>query len=246
MIFLCSLCASYIVSFSIKKIHELKILKDIADNAYKVDLKSLGKIEKILNSGAPKITFFSYLIPFYNIAKVIRRINYYNSNKSIILSQLDGIEYISEMNNFEKIEYLKNGSIINAINISLNSKKNLESADSVKIETDSLNSEIFYKKGKDKNDITILKTDGPVNQLTMSEQRRIIEDAFNYNQEIDRIDSNNFATILKEKKYTIKNKHLEKKHKLENFRDMLLNLNKEKQPILVNDEKVYSKRKNIK
>lgn len=213
-----------VISYIMKSSHNIKVLKDVFDNSYKFDIKNLSKVEKELNVNAPKMNFLSMFIPIYNIIKVSKRIKQYNIDRNIILSQLDGFKCLDKMNSYEELKYLKKESLLSAINISLNSKKELKKEKSIKVYDGLGYSEIFYKTNKNNDDIAFLKATGKIAESTIIKQNNIVS--------MD-LKNNNCKTLSR-----IKNE----KRELFNLKNMLLEIKKEKRNI--NKSKIYKKENN--
>lgn len=165
-------------SFGMEIVNELRMFKDTADAGYKVDVKRLSELGKQLNPDAPKVTLLSMLIPIFNVIQVFLRTIQYNNVRPMILDQLKVIDALEEMSEFEKIEYLKNPTGLNALIVPLKSEIRLLKATMIKIKDGNEYSEIYYENGESLGDITILKVNGPASRLSIEEQKKKVIEAW--------------------------------------------------------------------
>lgn len=167
-----------VVSIVIEFKNELGLFKDIADAGYKIDIKKISELNEQLNPNATKATLLSMLIPVFNVMQVFQRTIQYNNARPIIIDQLRVIDALEEMSEIEKTEYLKNPTGLNALIVPIKSEMRLVKATSIKINDDNEQSEIYYEMGESLDDITILKTNGPVSRLTVEEQKKKVIEAW--------------------------------------------------------------------
>lgn len=169
-----------VASFGMEIKNELRLFKDVADAGYKINATRLSELGNQLNPGALNKILVSMLIPIYNVIQVCQKVVQYNNARPMLLAQLDAIGALEEMSEFEKAEYQKNPTALNAILVPLKSEARLPKASSVKIRNDDEYSEIYYELGKTVNDITILKANGLASRLTVEEQKAKVVEAMKY------------------------------------------------------------------
>lgn len=167
-----------ITSFCMEMANELRMFKDVADAGYKIDTRRLSNLSKQLNPNASKATLLSMLIPIFNIMQVFQRTVQYNNARPMILDQLNVMDALEEMSEIEKLEYQKKPTGLNALLIPLKAKIRLSKAASIKIETDTEKSEIFYEMDDSLENITILKVNGDASRLTVDEQKKKVIEAW--------------------------------------------------------------------
>lgn len=166
------------VSFGMEIANELRMFKDVADAGYKIDIRRLSDLSKQLNPNASKATLLSMLIPIFNIMQVFQRTVQYNNARPMILDQLNVMDALEEMSEIENQEYQKKPTGLNALLIPLKDEIRISKAASIKIETDTEKSEIFYEMDDSLENITILKVNGDASKLTVEEQKNKIEEAY--------------------------------------------------------------------
>ena len=167
-----------IASFCMEMANELRMFKDVADAGYKIDIRRLSDLSKQLNPNATKATLLSMLIPIFNIMQVFQRTVQYNNARPMILDQLNVMDALEEMSEIEKQEYQKKPTGLNALLIPLKAEIRISKAASIKIETDTEKSEIFYEMDDSLENITILKVNGDASRLTVDEQKKKVIEAW--------------------------------------------------------------------
>lgn len=167
-----------ITSFCMEMANELRMFKDVADAGYKIDVRRLSDLSEQLNPNATKATLLSMLIPIFNIMQVFQRTVQYNNARPMILAQLNVMDALEEMSEIEKQEYQKKPTELNALLIPLKTEIRMSKADSIKIETDTEKSEIFYEWDDSFENITILKVNGSASRLTVDEQKKKVVEAW--------------------------------------------------------------------
>ena len=167
-----------ITSFCMEMANELRMFKDVADAGYKIDIRRLSDLSKQLNPNASKATLLSMLIPIFNIMQVFQRTVQYNNARPMILDQLNVMDALEEMSEIEKQEYQKKPTGLNALLIPLKAEIRISKAASIKIETDTEKSEIFYEMDDSLENITILKVNGDASRLTVDEQKKKVIEAW--------------------------------------------------------------------
>lgn len=163
-------------SFAMELANEFKIFKDAADAGYKINIKRLSEFQKQLSPDATKITFLSMLIPLYNVMSVFQRVIQYENARPMILDQLSVTGVLEEMSDYEKKEYSKRPTGLNALIVPLKAESKLSKAIKVTINGVFGESVVYCEIDKTSHDINILSVSGPVSRLTVEEQKeKVIE-----------------------------------------------------------------------
>ena len=102
--------------------------KDNADAGYKVDLQKMADFQNKLMPDANKVNLLSTLISVYNIMNVCKNIINYNNVRPMLLDQLNAMGVLEEMTVFEKEEYSKKPTALNALIIPLKTEARLANA----------------------------------------------------------------------------------------------------------------------
>lgn len=162
-----------IVSFIMEFKNELRMFKDIADNGYKIDIKRLSEFAKQANPNVSKVSLMSLLTPGLNIWDVLRRTIIYNNARCTIIDQLNVIDLLIKMTKEEEEEYSKNPTGLNAFLIMAKPQVN-NKLQSVTYNDDNEKSTIWYeiKHGE----YIIVKTEGPVSDLSIIEQYGMLKE----------------------------------------------------------------------
>lgn len=95
--------------------NELQMFKEFADNGYKLNVDKMKDIQTNVLPQSNSNLFLNMIIPFYNLASVIRRKSLYENNKQMIFDQYDKLGILEEMTEEEKQEYAKNPTGWNAV-----------------------------------------------------------------------------------------------------------------------------------
>lgn len=158
-----------IVTFGIRIINNIMLVLDLAHEFLKIDFDMMEKWEdNIQNFNLSKIDYQSF-IPFYNVIKSAFNLYDYNCYLENVFNNLDNLEIIKPMANFEKVEYLKNPSIINLFRVLKIGREKLLMAEYFYAFQDNGKEEgrVLYEKNG--NDITILDMDGKFKNMMTSE-----------------------------------------------------------------------------
>lgn len=175
-----SIIGGFIISFCMETVNEMRLFKDISDAGYKIKVKGMSELGKKANTNESKVTFLLMLIPIFNIMKVIEKTILYNNARSTILDQLSDIDVLEEMSEWEKQEYSKNPTGLNALLVLLKTEIRLSKVPSVIIIEGDDCSEIFYEIGDSKDDITIIKVNGYASRLTVEEQKKKVIETWKF------------------------------------------------------------------
>ena len=177
-------------SFGAELVNELRMFKDIADAGYKVDLQKMADFQNKLMPDANKVNLLSMLIPVYNIMNICKNIINYNNVRPMLLDQLNVMGVLEEMSAYEKEEYLKKPTALNALIIPL--KTEIKLANALKLTTtDDNGTNKYYFDYNKKKGIVFLKVDGPDSMLPFEEQaKRAKEKMYNLGKYV----SDNYGT----------------------------------------------------
>lgn len=200
-----------IVSFVMEVSNELRYFKDIADNGYKVNLSKLSELQKQLNAQKPSLTKF--LIPIYNMMLAMQNTMQYSNNRDMFFTGLNVLGCLEEMSEYEKREYGKKPTSLNALLVPLKADLKLQRAlkITVKGENGQEDSIIYLEIGTNE-DIAILKIIGPVSKLSNEEQLDIVYNELEilvqgvkefggFDKVIEQIKNNNGIVDISTKKY---------------------------------------------
>lgn len=193
-----------VASFGIEIANELRLYKDIADAGYKVNTERLLELRNQVAPESIKFSRLSLLIPLFNMVQVFQNVIQYNNSRLVLLDQLSVIDAIEEMSSFEKIEYLKNPTGLNALIVTLKSENRLLNAKSLKIDGNSEHNKIYYEAGEDINDITILKTTGTASRLSVEEQKEKVVEREKIKRFLEKLSNESLEEYEEEKSTQVK------------------------------------------
>lgn len=161
-----------ITSFCMEISNSMRLYKDMADLGYKINNEKLREVNSQTNPAIRQQSFFSLLIPIYNIFCVFERAIKYNNLKNMVFDQLNILGILEEMNEQEILEYSKKKTGFNAIMVAVKNEINLKNSYSLKEDE----SEIRYQFNDNK--IVILKVSGPASKLSLEEQKQLVIDSW--------------------------------------------------------------------
>lgn len=193
-----------VASFGMEIVNELRLYKDIADAGYKVNTERLLELRNQVDPESIKFSRLSLLIPLFNMVQVFQNVIQYNNSRLVLLDQLSVIDAIEEMSSFEKIEYLKNPTGLNALIVALKSENRLLNAKSLKIDGNSEHNKIYYEAGEDINDITILKTTGTASRLSVEEQKEKVVESEKIKRFLEKLSNESLEEYEEEKSTQVK------------------------------------------
>ena len=149
IIWITSIILSLIINFS----NIFKMVKDIYNSGYKININAFKEINNHLGTRDRLIIL---LIPIINIMQVTKeRIDYNNSNTTII-NMLDLFGTIDKMTLLEEETYQINPTVFRALLLDLYIEKRLQTANKIEIRKDSEQGDIYYEIEKNLNEIKIL------------------------------------------------------------------------------------------
>ena len=153
-----------ICSFGMNISVSYKMIKDLADNGYKLNLKNIKKFnEQLKDNDVKKMHQIKILIPILNVMESMDLMMKYNNMRAFIVDELRILDSLEEMTKEEFEMYKKNPTVTNA----LKSTKNIDRFTSIKI--DNGNSTVYFKFIGNSRDIEVLKTVGPASSLSKDE-----------------------------------------------------------------------------
>lgn len=158
-------------SFCVEIAKELRMCKDVADAGYRFDSKKFTSIVKEINPNVNKETILSMLIPFYNAINAVKNDFYYNQIRHILFDQLRVMGVLEEMTEYEKKEYQKKPTGLNALLLQIKIELKMTTATKINF---SDNSVIYFDIKED--DFIIYKAEGPVSRLSEEEQKQKIKE----------------------------------------------------------------------
>lgn len=164
--------ATIIGSFGAQFVNELRLFKDVADAGYKVDMQRMKDFQNRVMPNTKKINILSLFMPIFNIAYVCKNIINYNNNRPMILDQLNAIGVLEEMTGYEKREYLRKPTALNAIIIPLKIDIKLKNAITITVTNDDGTNKYYCELNKEKAEINLLKVEGPLADLSFDEQEK--------------------------------------------------------------------------
>lgn len=157
-----------IAGFVMKLTNELRIIKDVADAGYKIDMKRVNELNNSLN--LDHNSNLEMFIPILNIIRVMESTMQYNSARPMILDQFNTLDCLQEMTESEKEEYLKKPTALNAILINVISEAKKESGImKINFKDEHGQNQICFRFSES-NDIVIVSTTGFIASLTIEEQ----------------------------------------------------------------------------
>lgn len=96
---------SIMVSLGIELTTELKMIKDMADLGYKINLEQLDQQQKLLATEELKRTLLFILVMPVNVLESFNRATLYHSNRDFMVSQLKAMDALEEMSEKEIKRY---------------------------------------------------------------------------------------------------------------------------------------------
>lgn len=170
---------SVVASFFMEIGNELRMYKDAADAGYKVNnSKLLERLGKGRESKPSLLTLF-LLMPVINIMFVMKNTLDYNDRRDDLLTQLHVMGALEEMSDYEKCEYEKRPTGLNALLVPFKTMMKLRNADFIEIKDENgINSKIFFEFDRKNGDINVLEVSGPASRLSYDEQKERVLNAY--------------------------------------------------------------------
>ena len=183
-----------VASFFMEIGNELRMYKDAADAGYKVNnsklLEMLGKVRE----SKPSLSTLFLLTPVINIMFVMKNTLDYNDRRDDLLTQLHVMGALDEMSDYEKSEYAKRPTGLNALLVPFKTTMKLRNANFIEIKDENgISSKIFFEFDKKSGDINVLDVSGPASRLSYDEQKEsvlntyfdAVESAFEFIKSLD-------------------------------------------------------------
>ena len=153
-------------TFGLEMYNELKMLKNISDKGYKVNLDEVTDINEIVIPNMPKARIIYMLIPMVNLYQVSKRISAFNKNGLSNLGNLDESLYLEKLSDAEKEYYKERPNGLRALNI-IKKTEEMINRSSVHVSEKDRNSKIYFvvENGKFK----LVRTTGIYSRITQED-----------------------------------------------------------------------------
>ena len=153
-------------TFGLEMYNELKMLKNISDKGYKVNLDEVTDINEIVIPNMPKARIIYMLIPMVNLYQVRKRISAFNKNGLSNLGNLDESLYLEKLSDAEREYYKERPNGLRALNI-IKKTEEMINRSSVHVSEKDRNSKIYFvvENGKFK----LVRTTGIYSRITQED-----------------------------------------------------------------------------
>ena len=153
-------------TFGLEMYNELKMLKNISDKGYKVNLDEVTDINEIVIPNMPKARIIYMLIPMVNLYQISKRISAFNKNGLSNLGNLDESLYLEKLSDAEKEYYKERPNGLRALNI-IKKTEEMINRSSVHVSEKDRNSKIYFvvENGKFK----LVRTTGIYSRITQED-----------------------------------------------------------------------------
>lgn len=185
---------SVVASFFMEISNELRMYKDAADAGYKVNNSKLLEMLGKGRESKPSLSTLFLLTPVINIMFVMKNTLDYNNRRDDLLTQLHVMGALDEMSDYEKSEYAKRPTGLNALLVPFKTMIKLRNANFIEIKDENgISSKIFFEFDKKSGDINVLDVSGPASRLSYDEQKEsvlntyldAVESAFEFIKNLD-------------------------------------------------------------
>ena len=151
------------------------MFKDVASAGYKIDIKKLSEITKKLNPNNQNNSLIRVLIPFYNLYKVLENRSKYVQQREFVLPELNVLDVLEEMTEYEKKEFQKKPTGFNAIVVMTKSSINneIETNEEKITLTGFENDWLMYSMNEKTGKIDILKAEGKFSNFSLENQKNM-------------------------------------------------------------------------
>lgn len=175
MNFLMIWSASTIVSVYTVFNQVFKMIKEFADEGYKINTKDVDNINNNMPNevnNASRLSLLSMFIPIYNLFFALNFVKKYENNKDMIFMYLKSLGAIEEMEDFEKTEYQKNPTLMNFIQVSRKYEEYLKKSFKFTINDGNTTTEFYciFENG----DLRIVKTEGFYSRYSEEKQKELL------------------------------------------------------------------------
>ena len=153
-------------TFGLEMYNELRMLKNISDKGYKVNLDEVTDINEIVIPNMPKARIIYMLIPGVNLYQVSKRISAFNKNGLSNLGNLDESLYLEKLSDAEKEYYKERPNGLRALNI-IKKTEEMINRSSMHVSEKDRNSKIYFvvENGKFK----LVRTTGIYSRITQED-----------------------------------------------------------------------------
>ena len=170
---------SVVASFFMEIGNELRMYKDAADAGYKVNNSKLLEMLGKGRESKPSLSTLFLLTPVINIMFVMKNTLDYNDRRDDLLTQLHVMGALDEMSDYEKSEYAKRPTGLNALLVPFKTMIKLRNANFIEIKDENdISSKIFFEFDKKSGDINVLEVSGPASKLSYDEQKESVLNAY--------------------------------------------------------------------
>lgn len=159
---------SILISYGAEMHLAFTMMKDIADNGYKIIYTRLKEVNGQIDLNTIKTNNIIRLLPIVNMIIGIKRASMYGQARYQLLDALSVMGVIEEMTEEEKKEYNENPTVIKAMKIIMDNSpeiKNVKTTDGSVIYFYNSDGEVLNN-----NNIVITKVKGPAKKLSGEEQ----------------------------------------------------------------------------
>lgn len=170
---------SVVASFFMEIGNELRMYKDAADAGYKVNNSKLLERLRKGRESKPSLSTLFLLTPVINIMFVMKNTLDYNDRRDDLLTQLHVMGALDEMSDYEKSEYAKRPTGLNALLVPFKTMIKLRNANFIEIKDENdISSKIFFEFDRKNGDISVLEVSGPASRLSYDEQKERVLNAY--------------------------------------------------------------------
>ena len=148
-----------------------KMIKEYADEGYKINTKDLENINNNMPgdvSETSRLSLLSMFVPIYNLYFALMFVQKYENNKDTIFMFLKSLGAIEEMNPFERSEYNKEPTLRNVVQVTKKYEEYLKKSFKFTINDRNTSSD-FYCVMENGN-LRIVKVDGFYSRYNENEQ----------------------------------------------------------------------------
>mgnify|MGYP005768451763 FL=1 len=191
---------------------DLKLLKNFADEGYKINFDKHNEIYH--TSDIKKKVLSNFFIPIWNLIYAFKTVENYQFSSQRLSDTLSLIDALEEMNAFEKMEYMKNPTVLNALLVPIKFEQRVNNAIKITIEDQNGTSDIYYDITPGTEKINILKVTGPLKDYSEEELQEIIIES---RQAVTSFISEVTEEVLKETLHVNPDEEINVQEKLETF-----------------------------
>ena len=170
MIWICSSVVSVYTVFN----QVFKMIKEFADEGYKINSKDLDNINNSMPdvNESSRLSMLSMFIPIYNLFFALMFVQKNESNKDTLFMFFKSLGIIEEMEPFEINEYKKNPTLLNSVQVSKKYEEYLSKSFKITVNDRNVSSD-FYCVMENGN-LRIVKVDGFYYRYSEEEQLKYL------------------------------------------------------------------------